>query len=221
MDGIFYPANRWWWTGYNWKALADSLDFLVPMMYDGLNADACSRGDCRLPPGYSRYAQSALPAHQQTVEQFARLGVPPSKLVMAVPWYGYSIPCSSQNRSLQCQLPVPWPSDPVGGWPCGSLPDPWCTPKQVPYRVIQRLLASPSAKWEYDPGSVTAFIEAENITGGRMQIWFDDAATLGVKARWLRSAGVRGIGMWTASSVNYSASRDGQEMWNALKMAVP
>jgi hypothetical protein len=90
MDAVGYPANGYWWTGYDWPKLAEEVDFLVVMVYDLLNVDACSRGNCSLPPSYSRFAQSALPAHVETVKQYSSLGVLPSKLVLGVPWYGYS-----------------------------------------------------------------------------------------------------------------------------------
>ena len=90
MDAVGYPANGYWWTGYDWPQLAQHVDFLVVMMYDLLNADACSRGNCSLQPSYSMYAQSALPAHAETVKQYETLGVPANKLVLGVPWYGYS-----------------------------------------------------------------------------------------------------------------------------------
>jgi spore germination protein YaaH len=259
MDAVGYPANGFWWTGYDWPKLAQLVDFLVVMMYNLLNVDACSRGNCSLQPRYSIYAQSALPAHAETVKQYKTRGVPPSKLVLGVPWYGYSsesefalamqlfcpvsivsdpsvrtrtaddcgirmpvaVPCASTDRALPCELPVPWPADPVAPWPCKEQPDPWCCPQQVSYTEVLRLKEdATSGPWQYDAVSVSAFFDARNATGGRSQLWYDDPATLSVKATWMKAVGVRGVAMWTASSVNYTVrgGQDAAAMWAALRL---
>ena len=82
--------------------------------------------------------------------------------------------------------------------------------------------AAASGPWQFDPGSVTAFFDATNATGGRVQFWYDDPATLSVKAAWMKAAGVLGVAMWTASSVNYTVhgGRDAAEMWAALRLVM-
>jgi spore germination protein YaaH len=79
-----------------------------------------------------------------------------------------------------------------------------------------------SGQWQFDAGSVTAYFDASNASGGRIQYWYDDPATLSVKATWMKSAGVRGVAMWTAGSVNYTAheGRDAAEMWGALRLVL-
>jgi di-N-acetylchitobiase len=157
------------------------------------------------------------------VKQYAALGVQPGKLVLGVPWYGYSVPCASSDRARPCELPVPWPADPIGPWPCKGQPDPWCCPQQVSYaKILERKEEASSGTWQFDSGSVTAFFDASNSSGGRVQLWYDDPATLSVKARWMKAAGVRGVAMWTASSLNYTASAGKQaaEMWAALRLAL-
>ena len=39
MDAVGYPSNGYWWTGYDWAALAPHVDFFVVMMYDLLNVE--------------------------------------------------------------------------------------------------------------------------------------------------------------------------------------
>ena len=124
---------------------------------------------------------------------------------------------------VPCELPVPWPANPIGPWPCKGQPDPWCCPQQVSYAEIVRLKEdATSGPWQYDEGSVTAFFDASNATGGRVQLWYDDPATLSVKSTWMKAAGVRGVAMWTASSVNYTAraGNDAAAMWAALRLAL-
>ena len=91
------------------------------------------------------------------------------------------------------------------------------------YAEIVRLKEdATSGPWQYDEGSVTAFFDASNATGGRVQLWYDDPATLSVKSTWMKAAGVRGVAMWTASSVNYTAraGNDAAAMWAALRLAL-
>ena len=33
LDTTMYPAQKYWWTGYDWPELAKSLDFFVIMAY--------------------------------------------------------------------------------------------------------------------------------------------------------------------------------------------
>ena len=221
MDSIALPLNGIWWTGYDWTVLAAKVDFLIPMMYDMLNVDACSRGNCSLPARYSAFANSPLPAYLETLQQYARLGVSPHKLVFGIPFYGYVIPCASADRSVPCKLPVSWPSDPLAPWPCLGEPDPWCTPRQMPYgEVATRLRLRSSGPWQFDPGSVTALFDCQNSSGGREQIWFDDPSTLAVKVRWMGSVKLRGLAVWTATSLNYTArdGMDAREMWSVLRL---
>eukprot|EP01052_Picozoa_sp_SAG31_P000613 SAG31_NODE_17_length_35773_cov_25.999271_38_plen_71_part_00 len=55
-----------------------------------------------------------------------------------------------------------------------------------------------------------------------MQVWIDTPATLGIKYAALKAKGLKGVGMWTAGSVDYD-NPDGQarEMWDELKVFAP
>ena len=126
---------------------------------------------------------------------------------------------------MPCELPVPWPADPVGNWPCKGEKDPWCCPQQISYSKILDMLRESNAAgdgpgWRLDLVSMTAYFDGKNSTGGRVQVWFDDPSTLGVKSRWMRAAGVRGVAMWTANSVDYSrgSGKEAADMWAALRL---
>ena len=60
MDAVGYPKNGFWWTGYDWPRLAAHVDFLVVMVYDLLNVDACSRGNCSLQGERDRGSRGSL-----------------------------------------------------------------------------------------------------------------------------------------------------------------
>ena len=109
-----------------------------------------------------------------------------------------------------------------GANPRGS----WCGPSssgencpQVQYKHILPLLNQSVSGWQFDARSVSAFFDYLNASGHRRQVWYDDAATLGVKIRWAKAEGLRGIAMWTADSVDYGDPNGGAvELWGALKL---
>ncbi len=51
-------------------------------------------------------------------------------------------------------------------------------------------------------------------------MWFDNVASLTIKYQYAVQADLRGVGMWTADSVDYAhtvhAQKQRQEMWTAL-----
>ncbi|TRZ22502.1 hypothetical protein HGM15179_004583, partial [Zosterops borbonicus] len=52
------------------------------------------------------------------------------------------------------------------------------------------------------------------------QVWFDDPHSISLKAAYVKSRGLRGIGMWNGNSLDYSreaaAEQQTQAMWQAL-----
>ena len=51
----------------------------------------------------------------------------------------------------------------------------------------------------------------------RHQLWYDDSISLAVKYRWARAAGLRGVAMWTADSVNATTQpKLSAGMWGAI-----
>ena len=82
FDLAVYPDDTA--KGYDFPALAKCLDYLVPMAYDMT--------------GHKVEANSPLGAVEKSVQQYAALGVPASKLVLAFPWYGYDFPCAPARQ---------------------------------------------------------------------------------------------------------------------------
>ena len=83
-----YPA--YFYGGYNYTAIAREIDFFVVMGYDMIeDARLARRGTAPSdPPGsWDEHANAPLPGLIDGVEQYRQLGVDPSQLVMALPWY--------------------------------------------------------------------------------------------------------------------------------------
>ena len=86
---IPYPSH----SAYNFQALAEQLDFLIPMAYDMYTDETWSGTD------WNPHANCPFPGLVAAQQQFHAVGVAPSKLVLALPWYGYDFPCSNNSIS--------------------------------------------------------------------------------------------------------------------------
>ena len=85
------------------KALADAVDFLVVMDYDMANSH---RTGVNL-TGVATKANAALPFIKGSVSYYEKVGVPPSKLVLAMPFFGNDFECApaaSQPPGKVCEL---------------------------------------------------------------------------------------------------------------------
>ena len=95
--------------GYDWKALAQIVDFFIPMGYDMNGMGAIVRrmnitgygGD-----GTMADANSPLPGLLDSLGQFADLGVPASKVTMGVGWYGYDYWCKTNTAGAPCHARI-------------------------------------------------------------------------------------------------------------------
>ena len=74
---------------YDTLALSNIVDFLVVMSYDERSQ---IHGPC------VASANSALETTATGLAQYVELGIPPSRLVMGAPWYGYDYPYGPRYR---------------------------------------------------------------------------------------------------------------------------
>ena len=220
--GIF-PASQS--ASYNHKDLAQYLDFLIPMAYDE-------------PWGAkSAAANSPIDAIKTGVAQYATLGVPASKLVIGLPWYGWDYPCDSNRTGIVCNVTPPAGQEWYG----------WAT--QIVYSDTMKLLDGNTVMTrEYVDNKTTTKYFDYNKTGGsergrreherelgskregggnrsirdggRHQIWFDDPMTLEAKYSLCASLQTHGVAFWTADFVDYS-THQGADMWAAINKGFP
>ena len=95
--------------GYDWQALAQVVDWFIPMGYDMNGMGAIVRrmnitgygGD-----GTMADANSPLPGLLMSLGQFADLGVPASKVTMGVGWYGYDYWCKTNVSGAPCHARI-------------------------------------------------------------------------------------------------------------------
>ncbi|KAG3116253.1 hypothetical protein PI124_g3806 [Phytophthora idaei] len=197
VDGRYYP----------WRELAAAADFLFVMSYDMRSQvyDACVAG-----------ANSPLALVKQGLQEFLfAYDIAPSKLVLGVPWYGYRYPCLQEETAAiddasWCQIRLV----PFFGAPCSDAAG-----GQIDYGDIRRLAKSHELLEQWDPMTLTPFVWYSPPKGGRSQVWFDNPRSLRAKYVLARELGLRGVGMWNADTLDYTAVNDSQVMWSSLAEA--
>jgi Di-N-acetylchitobiase len=111
---------------------------------------------------------------------------------------------------------LPTPAD---GAPCSGM-----VGEQHPYSVCRELLRVNSTTGRrFDNSTDSAFFNYKHLKNGHThQVWMDDPETLLAKYDLANSFQLRGIGMWHADSLDYSANasaevqQDTLDMWNAM-----
>ena len=189
-----FPKNHA--NGYDMAAMAEYLDFFVPMGYDmcwGTKSAKPNDPIKSLAAGVAQYT--------------ADLKISPSQVVLGLPWYSWSFPCDSGNPGDACTVTPP-KGNPWYGYA-----------KQITFtRVISDLENSRNvSSVVFDSDTATKHYDVIEA-GKRHQVWFDDPETLTPKYQMAKAAGLRGVAFWHAGCVNYTAA-DGQAraMWDALK----
>jgi sialidase-1 len=196
-------------TGLNWTAVAPHADYLVVMGYDLPYIEPCSHvGNCSQPPLWPPLSNAPLPGLIATVEQFGRLGVPRSSLVMALPWYGRDYPCAASAGACKIETPS-------GPWPCDGCARHLPSAQLIPRVDFEGAILQHAGNASYEPVSASRVFDYRpaNGSGQRRQVWYDDARTLATKSSWARGAGLRGAGVYAKGMVNITAH---PQMWSGV-----
>ncbi|WIA29055.1 hypothetical protein OEZ86_011567 [Tetradesmus obliquus] len=201
---------------YDWAGLAAAADTLFIMAYDTASQilGRCIAG-----------ANSPLDAVRRSVRQWLALGIPASKLVLGLPWYGYDYPCQGEDADTPaaadadlCRLqPVAFQdvscSDAAGAQRC--------------YYEIMALLAQKRNTTEVkrEPTQASPYFNYRADDGSIHQVWYDDPASLALKYQVAADAGLQGIGIWNLDCLDYSSKdalvqQQTREMWAAVGSAV-
>eukprot|EP01047_Picozoa_sp_COSAG01_P041896 COSAG01_NODE_3626_length_5856_cov_134.101963_4_plen_379_part_00 len=228
-------------TGYDYAALVqdDAADFLVVMGYDMHYVQPCSNveGNCSAPALWNPRANSPLAGLQATVKQFRDFGVAPSKLVMALPFYGVDYTCNNTHPSGSCQIYLPWTGPGKHQGPPAVFPGCKGCPSHIPGGTCPRISYGPcrgcgptnttvvelfqsrrnTTAVAYDKHTASNAVEYM-VAGRRHQLWYDSAQTLAIKSAWSRAAGLRGAGVYELGMVNLS-SQSGVAMWDGVSGA--
>ena len=163
-------------------------------------AYCCGGGDSE-PCSTCFFANAALPVVSAGVDCFANLSVPADKLVLAFPWYGYDYTCAPGSTNLnECHV---------------------TSAVQVSSPQIQSLLAQSATGELWLDNSSTPYFGYNDISGALHRVDFDNSRSLRMKYELARNVGALGVGMWTASGLNYTDNVTAKQFWDDLKVFRP
>jgi spore germination protein YaaH len=175
---------------YNERALAALTDYLVVQGYDYHSAGNATAGPVAGLAGWGRLNW------QTVIDRFEAFGVPPRKIVMAVPLYGYEWPVVSDEPGAETRgrgLAIPYTA------PAGVLPD-------VP-RARARAERHGALR---DPTSGAPYYSFRDETGW-YQGWFDDRESLRAKYDFVRARGLGGVAIFPLAYGDEALWRDLRE----------
>jgi di-N-acetylchitobiase len=175
-------------SGYDHLALSRQMNFTVPMAYDECWGTKQAT------------ANSPIDRLKLGMDDYSSLGVPASKLVLGLPWYGWDFPCTEASGDV-CSV------DPPAGKPWYGYAT------QVGYTDVLKLANNSSLRPTtavLDTESMTQHFDYVATSGQRHQVWYDDPTTLATKYEAVATKGGLGVAMWTANFGD-------EPMWEALR----
>lgn len=143
------------WAGpYDYRALGELCDLVAVMAYD-YHVPSGAPG----PVAPLDWVEGVL--------RYATSQIPPSKLLLGVPFYGYG-----------------WNTTPgTPGWAMG-------------YDGVLAAAAAPGATLRFDPAAQAFNLQYPDQAGNRYDVWFEDGNSLGAKLAAARRYGVTGFAAW-------------------------
>ncbi|EDQ92527.1 uncharacterized protein MONBRDRAFT_13539 [Monosiga brevicollis MX1] len=193
---------------YDYVGLAAAADLLFIMAYDTRSQ---IYGPCLAS------ANTPLGTAERGVQEYLALGIPASKLVLGLPWYGYDYPCVPNTQLNDTYCPIA--AVPFQGAPCSDAAG-----REYDWTVFQRLFRNASVEQttvRQDALLVSKTFNYVSDDGLVHQVWFDDQATLAPKFQLARQYDLLGTGVWNIDCLydpSAPASQAGQvaAMWEAM-----
>jgi spore germination protein YaaH len=157
------------------RAIAESADFLVVQGYDFHSREEARTGPLAALRGWGRLNWETV------VERFRAFGVPPRKLVMAVPLYGYQWPAESEEpgaatRGVALEMPLTARAD--------------VAPELPRAHALAELYGV-----RRDLESGAPYYAFQDATGWH-QGWLEDAESLRAKYAFVRERGLGGVALF-------------------------
>eukprot|EP00123_Amoebidium_parasiticum_P021156 comp6252_c0_seq1/m.2073 comp6252_c0_seq1/g.2073 ORF comp6252_c0_seq1/g.2073 comp6252_c0_seq1/m.2073 type:complete len:429 (-) comp6252_c0_seq1:64-1350(-) len=168
---------------YDYHSLAAVSDLLYVMVYDTRSQvfDRCLAG-----------ANAPLSLTQRGLARYMDIGVPKDKIILGVPWYGYTYPCVNMSSPQDIYCPIPFV--PFRGVDCSDAAG-----AELDLRVILRKLEegknTTAVMW--DDSVKAPYFNYVHEDGTIHQMWFDNAASLSLKYKLAHDMGIRGAGPFT------------------------
>jgi di-N-acetylchitobiase len=193
---------------YDYAGIAAAVDYVFAMSYDMRSQifGACIAS-----------ANCPFPGFVEGLLNFTNLGIPASKIISGIPWYGYEYPCLNTPNPATgdvCNIP----SVPFRGVNCSDAAG-----GEVCYSGVMSLLrnnATIPSTWNASLGS-PFFNYVDSSSGSTVQVWYDDPRSLSLRYAYAKAQGYGGVGMWNVDCVDYTSTdplvvADTKGMWDAI-----
>jgi spore germination protein YaaH len=177
------PAVNWS-DGWDLGALAGICDYLIMMGYNYYWGGSATAGPVAPLDGENYDVTRSIQ------EDYLDEGVPASKLLLGMPWYGYDWPVNSSARKATT------------------------TGTGTSKTYITTLQMVLNYGKTFDNETSVPWTSYQNGTQWR-QMWFEDSLSLLRKAYHAKKKNLAGVGIWALS---YEAGRP--ELWNGLKAVI-
>ncbi|MCU0457684.1 MAG: glycosyl hydrolase family 18 protein [Bacteroidales bacterium] len=174
------PAVNWS-DGWDLAGLAANCDYLIMMGYNYYYGGSSTAGPVAPLTGENYNISKSVD------EDYLGDGVPQSKLLLGMPWYGYD-------------------------WPVGSNVRKAATTGTGTSRVYSATLPMVASHGKtFDSSTAIPWMSYQGTTGWR-QMWFEDSLSLLLKTNYAHCHNLAGVGIWALS---YEGGRP--ELWNGIK----
>lgn len=177
------PAVNWS-DGWDLGALAGVCDYLIMMGYNYYWSSSTTAGPVAPLAGENYNISRSIQ------EDYLDAGVPASKLLLGMPWYGYDWPVSSSARKAAATA-------------SGS---------SKTYITTLPMVASYGKT--FDTETSVPWMSYQSGTQWH-QMWFEDSLSLLLKTNHAKKKSLAGVGIWALS---YEAGRT--ELWNGIKAVI-
>lgn len=189
LEGFSHCAFGWTsdWNGYWMAAAAKGCGGAGYNPASGSHEGAAGAyccGRAALPCPTCFFANAALPVVQNGVDCYGALGVPPSKLVLAMPWYAYDYTCAA--------------TDTAGG-ACHVTAAVQTSLIEAKAQLATAI--APGRVWQSNSSTPHFFYRGGGASQALHRVDYDDSQSLKLKYQLAKAAGARGVGMWTASAI--------------------
>lgn len=191
---------------YNYTGLGEYSDLLFVMAYD----EQSQIWD--LP--CSARANSPLMNAVEGINSYTALGIPHSKLILGLPWYGYRYECVQYLKNGTCMIE----QVPFRGCPCSDAAG-----RQDTYVDIRALATENNVIDLWDVKTSTPYFNyhlPSNLSVV-IQYRYDNPSSLYNKTQYSTAAGLAGVGMWTANFLDNADTPEAEEQRRSMWMVMP
>ena len=172
------------WSGsWDLPALAGLCNYLIVMGYDYYYSGSTTAGPVAPLEGESYNIT-------RTIDTYLQAGVPPNKLMLGTPWFGYNWPVVSSSRKAAA------------------------TGKGVALTYMATVDLAANYGKTFDETTKVPWLSYKDGSNIYHQAWFDDAASYSYKYNLVNARNLAGIGIWALSYEKGDAA-----IWNGIKAA--